>query len=386
MRKAGEIVYDRLYGQIRLPKELVRLSQTEVVSRLSQISLSAIPAWTIPTSYPASRLEHSIGAAHLAHQVTRREEFRDLEQILPIAMLVHDSGSPPFSHASEYYLEKQTGKDHEVFAEEVLEGSDFAKEAKRMGVDVEEVIGIITGDDTVAGQLAHGEMDLDNLDNTLRYGISTGIMRRQIYSPVRLSEALTISDNNKVKLRRGYDKEIEGWQRTRKVVYDFVYGETNQALGMMLFRAIGFTESAGKLKREFYRMTEPEAWLFLKNSDRRANTILSKAEKRIYYRRMAFIEWECASDTVKAVCDDSSNRLVIADEISRRLNIPTEAVCVHAGKGVNKRQKDLSKMLEGVSVGSNGNGKNKRVVSVYIDPEYSNARSKVKDIIQDLVS
>jgi len=68
---------DKLYGGIRVTESDLRLFQTPEFRRLQEVSLSATPPWLLPARKCASRFEHSIGVAHLAKIIGKKEEFKE---------------------------------------------------------------------------------------------------------------------------------------------------------------------------------------------------------------------------------------------------------------------------------------------------------------------
>ena len=68
-------VYDRLYGEIKFTENDWRLFQAPELTRLRQVSLSAIPPWCLATGTCASKFEHTLGVSHLARLVGEKDEF-----------------------------------------------------------------------------------------------------------------------------------------------------------------------------------------------------------------------------------------------------------------------------------------------------------------------
>src|SRR5690606_20689980 len=97
--------YDRLYGQISFEEDELKIIKHPAFLRLHRVSLSAIPPWFLPTGTCASKFEHSIGVAYLAKLLGQHPDFRDLKMEIFFAALLHDIGTPPFSHTSERYQE-----------------------------------------------------------------------------------------------------------------------------------------------------------------------------------------------------------------------------------------------------------------------------------------
>src|SRR3989344_9426960 len=98
---------DPLYGALEISPAETELFQTPELARLRDISLSAVPTIMLPWGKIASRFEHSVGVAHLAKLVMEKSQFADIGIDLVFAGLLHDIGSPPFSHLTEIFLEEK---------------------------------------------------------------------------------------------------------------------------------------------------------------------------------------------------------------------------------------------------------------------------------------
>lgn len=377
-------IYDRLYGHIEFDSNELRLFQTKELARLRQVSLSAIPTWTIPTGVCASKFEHSVGTAHLAKIVSERPEFKNISRDLYYSALAHDLGTPPFSHASEYFLIKLFGKNHEEFAEDIIEDSEFAREVQRQGGDIKRVLNFITGREKPMSDLVNGTIDIDNLDNTLRYGLSMGLLGNNPYSPEELAKAYAIRDGQLVLLAE-HTNGLGGWEKTRMDVYDFVYGGVNLSTGMMLFRALDFATKENEIKIDYFSLTDTEAFLYLLNKcNPRTRNLVERANRWIFYSRVYnYHSSEAKKGTVDLVMD-SSNRGVIADEISTQLRIPPEDVCVYMGKNKGFKQIHLPIL-------SNGGEKdvhkpiNKltHMVQVYVHPKWEDKGEQIQEFMRD---
>lgn len=377
MEKAA-FIYDRLYGDIRFGSMDLLLFQTKEMARLRHVSLSAVPSWTVPAGVCASRFEHSVGAGHLARIVGARRDFQDYSTNLYFAALSHDLGTPPFSHSSEYFLVKLFGKNHEVFAQDVLAGSEFAKEVRRQGGNIDTIMNLIAGNKKPLSDLINGSLDIDNLDNTLRYGLSMGILRTALYSPEKLAQSFSL-DRGRLSLNCGDISHLWGWGDTRGIVYKFVYGEANLSPGMMLFRALDFAERDGELGRDFFRMTDVEAFLYLSNKcNMRTRTLMERADRWLLYPRAFNLSAAAFSEeTVKFILH-AENRGMVADEVGTLLGIEPENVCVYMGKDKGFRRVDLPVMVGGVEGEFFPSGQSAFMVQVYVHPKHFDGHTKAK--------
>jgi len=389
MRKEAEIsempvnfVYDRLYRKVDLTEGDIKLFQTRELTRLRHVSLSAIPTWTIPTGVCASKFEHSVGVAHLAKIVSRRPEFQEISKDLYFAALAHDLGTPPFSHASEYFQVKLTGKNHEVFAEEIIEGGEFAGEVKRQGGNIDRVIAFVKGEDKPLSDLVNSSIDIDNLDNTLRFGLSMGLLHEAKYSPEELAKAYAIRDKELVLLAEHTDG-IEGWEETRRAVYEFVYGGINLSAGMMLFRALDFARREGEIDRSYFLMTDSEAFSFLATKcNNRTKTLVDRTNRWIFYPRVYNLRETEVSDSLRSYVLDSDNRGRMADEISGVLHIPQEDVCVYMGKDKGFKKIHLPIVGNGDDQEHQPKSKLAYMVQVYLNPKWVDKSQEVADIVE----
>lgn len=346
--KQLEFAFDRLYRKIQFSPDDLRLFQTKELSRLRQVSLSAVPPWIIPAASPATRFEHSLGVAHLTKIVGRKKEFRDVAHDLYFAALAHDLGTPPFSHVSEYLLIKLLGKNHEEYLDEILPGSEFAKEIKRQGGQIRSVLALAQGKKKPFSDILNGTMDIDNLDNSLRFGLSTGILRRLPYSPESLAQSYVMRGSNLVILGE-YEKEIRSWERTRDLVYEFVYGPANLPPGSMLLRALEFAAQEGEIKPEFFRLTDPEAYIYLeKKCNKRTRTLLARAREWQFYPRIFSLVTHKINARSRKVFGNFDNRSRFADELAKILKTEPENVCLYLGH--NKGFKHIHLPIVGTKV------------------------------------
>ncbi|MBI2263079.1 HD domain-containing protein, partial [Candidatus Berkelbacteria bacterium] len=250
-------VYDRLYGKIPYSPPEARLFQTKELARLREVSLAAVPGWTTPAGVCASKFEHSLGVAHLARLLAERFEFQEIRFELFAAALAHDIGTPPFSHLSEQYLRWILDKNHEDYATDVIEGSEFAKVIKDQGGDINLVLKLIQGKYPPVSDVINGSIDLDNLDNTLRYGISMGLLRPweiNLYSPEKIARGFVLREGQ-LCLEERIKTEIAGWAKCRQKVYDYVFSTQNLAPGTMISRAIEWARRESQIPPQHFLKT-----------------------------------------------------------------------------------------------------------------------------------
>lgn len=326
---------DRLYFQIPVSNDDLRLYQTREMTRLREVSLSAIPPWVLPCGLCATKFEHSVGVEYLARIVCEQHGFSDQAINIRFAALGHDVGTPPFSHMSEYYLKLLHGKDHEEFAEDVLLNSELSEEMTRQGGNVETITRMITGKYPPLSDIVNGSIDVDNLDNSLRYCISMGLVNHPTYSPVTLASSYRFSESRGIYLDERALPELPGWEECRSRTYSFVYSDRNLAPGSMLHRAMDLATRIGvdEIPPEFFRMTDSAAyqWLLTKCNSRTRNL----AECVQHFQQHELVVSATLDHEDEALAELIStpwSRGILADEVADELSISPESVSVYHGK------------------------------------------------------
>ncbi len=336
--------HDRLYGKMKLEKPVEELLACNKIQRLKHISLSAVPdAFLVPVYFRdmASRLEHSVGMTHLIRILCAfRKEFGEFKNMLLLAAVCHDAGAPPFSHNAEHLLEELTRMNHEQYIKHILKDSVAEETIKKYGYSLKEIADIINGGHEILGKLMNNAIDIDNIDNTERYGFSSGLVGR-ISNPEKIVNAFMLK-GGKVCLDGKYSKGIEKWKICRKKVYNkIVYGDTNLSAGSMLVRALGFLcEETGKLEKGFFKMTDSEALEFMKENCGDAKILIEKAERGAFHKKAAEISSFNPSGKMEDLCKNWRGRLEAADIISEKFGLERADVSVQAF--TRKPERDVS--------------------------------------------
>ena len=331
---------DRLYGRVEFTAQDLKLYQTPELSRLRQVSLSAIPTWTQPVGICADKFEHSIGVAHLARLVGAKTEFQPIAVDLYLAALLHDIGTPPFSHASEIYQQKKYQVNHEQFAARVINNSNQLKKLiKSAGGNIKTIIQFITGQKPPFSDLVNGSIDLDNLDNSLRFSVSMGLIDHLLYSPESLAQSLSW-DGRQLYLGAYQYKNILGWETCRRHAYAYVYSTANLASGTMLLRGLEFAYRENKLDDAYFLTTDAQAFDYLRfNCNQQTKTIMDRLYHWHHYRQIYRFETDHPSPTLKRLITNYDNRDKLADQIARQHQLPPEDICVFLG--INKGYKRI---------------------------------------------
>lgn len=101
---------DPIHGLIRLTDQEMRIVNTQAFQRLRRIRQLAMADLVYPGALH-TRFEHSIGTLHVAEKILSHSDIIEHtsssdRRIVRLASLLHDIGHGPFSHVSEYLLER----------------------------------------------------------------------------------------------------------------------------------------------------------------------------------------------------------------------------------------------------------------------------------------
>jgi len=377
---------DPLYGRFEISDETLKLFQTKALTRIRDISLSAVPPLATPSGMIGSRFEHSVGVSYLAEKLIAKKEFAEIGKNLYVAALMHDVGSPPFSHITERLMEDLTGKDHEEFAEKILFANDTKKAVENFGADIDIVYKMITGNYKPWSDLLNGSIDLDNIDNSLRWGMAIGAIENKAYDPEDLLEAYCWKDG-KLALKLNYYSEIQKWELTRRLVYDVVYSDLNLIPETMLFRGLQFAYENGDLTEDFFDLTDSQALYVLEHRFNEKTQKLIRDMRRwfIYVPAGKITVDDNPSETIRTFCTDWKQRQKIADIIAESIGIEREFVTVYAGKDKGFKKIHLpfiggEKVIEHQPL-----QKLFWRIKVFIHPKYEDKVTQVEEILEGIL-
>ncbi len=169
-----KVVLDPVHGYIELDdlaQDLLSTPQMQRLRRVRQLGFSNLV-------YPGAnhtRFEHSLGAMHLASELTRSldsiEEDRKIE--IKTATLLHDVGHGPFSHVTENVIDKYTRRRHDD-VKEILGKGEIREVLSKHGISPGNLVRHIKGE-TSLGQILSSEIDVDRMDYLVRDAHYTGV-------------------------------------------------------------------------------------------------------------------------------------------------------------------------------------------------------------------
>ncbi len=233
-----KIINDPVYGFIDIPFALVfEIIEHPYFQRLTRIKQLGLTYMVYPGAQH-SRFQHSLGALHLMTSCisTLREKGIDINQeeaeAVSIAILLHDIGHGPFSHALEQSLIE--GISHEdlsrVFMEELNE--EFSGR-----LDLAIKIFNNQYKKKFLHQLVSGQLDMDRLDYLRRDSFFTGVSEGTIGSD-RIIKMMNVVDDNLVIDVKGI-YSLEKFLIARRLMYWQVYlHKTVQSAEFLLVKTL----------------------------------------------------------------------------------------------------------------------------------------------------
>lgn len=190
-----KIINDPIYGFITVPNQfLFRLIEHRYFQRLRRISQMGLSYLVFPGAHH-TRFQHALGAMFLMQKAIQVLRLKDIvispeeEQALCAAILLHDIGHGPFSHAMEHSIVENVSHEHfsSLFMEEL--NLEFNNEL---------TLAITIFKDEYhrkfMHQLVSGQLDMDRLDYLKRDSFYTGA-QEGIVNSQRLIEMLNVHDD-----------------------------------------------------------------------------------------------------------------------------------------------------------------------------------------------
>jgi uncharacterized protein len=160
---------------------LHQLAETRAFRRLGDIRfLGALDYYLIssPNQHPQNsrytRAQHSWGVTLLAQRYLREKTFSQKNRLTCLAAaMLHDIGHSAFSHTIEPAFTELFGINHHAVSEEIIRGADSEFDDVRatltnFGVDPEEVVSVLTGEDKQFDEYFSGPINFDTIEGILR--------------------------------------------------------------------------------------------------------------------------------------------------------------------------------------------------------------------------
>lgn len=212
-----KIFNDPIYGFITIPNTLIYdLIQHPYFQRLRRISQMGLSYLVYPGAHH-TRFHHALGAMHMMQKAVEVLKFKDVaiseeeETALYIAILLHDIGHGPFSHAMEHSIVEVH---HEEISLLFMDKLD-----QEFGGKLALAIKIFKGEyhRKFMLQLISSQLDMDRMDYLKRDSFYSGVAEGNINSD-RLIQMLNVTDDILVMEEKGI-YSIEKFLMARRLMY-----------------------------------------------------------------------------------------------------------------------------------------------------------------------
>jgi HD superfamily phosphohydrolases len=217
-----KIINDPVHGFIDIPQGLIyEVVEHPFFQRLRNIKQLGLSYLVYPGACH-SRLSHALGAMHLMREAIAvlrskgTEIFSDEEEAACCAMLLHDLGHGPFSHALEQYV--LTGVAHEDISMALV-----CQMNRQMKGALDQTIAIMDGSHPkrFLHQLLAGQLDVDRLDYLSRDSFYSGVAEGMI-GVERIIKMMLVHNNELMVEAKGI-YSVEKFLISRHLMYWQVY-------------------------------------------------------------------------------------------------------------------------------------------------------------------
>lgn len=256
-----KIINDPVYGFISIPNELIYdLISHPWFQRLRRIKQLGLTDYVYPGALH-TRFHHALGAMHLMKETLDNLREKNIEispaeyEATLIAILLHDIGHSPYSHALEHVLIPE-------FTHERLSYLIINQLNLQFNGELNLAIEVFSGhyERKFLCQLVASQLDVDRLDYLNRDSFFTGVSEGKIGSE-RIIKLLNVYDDELVIEEKGI-YSIENFLSSRRLMYWQVYlHKTTVAVEQMLRQII---KRAKEINSEEHKNVSPDLLLFLK--------------------------------------------------------------------------------------------------------------------------
>ncbi len=295
-----KILNDPIYGFIRIPNSLIfDIIEHPSFQRLRRVSQMGFSNLVYPGANH-TRFHHALGCLHLMQKAINVLRVKGIyiskeeENALCIAILLHDIGHGPFSHALEHSI--VTGITHEEISLKYMK--QLNKEFKgKLDLAIE----IFTGKyhRLFLQQLISSQLDIDRLDYLKRDSFYTGVAEGNISSD-RLIAMMNVVDDELVIEKKGI-YSVEKFLIARRLMYWQVYlHKTSLGAEYMLVKVLKRAKELAEKKIDLFCSSSLHHFLYNKtnqdNFDTRTLDLFSKLDD--YDLLSAIKEWTNHSDKI----------------------------------------------------------------------------------------
>ena len=302
-----KILNDPIYGFITIPNALIYdLIEHPYFQRLRRVSQMGLSYLVYPGAHH-TRFHHAIGGMHLMQKAVSILQFKGIAiseeeaNAVYIAILLHDIGHGPFSHALEQSI--VTGVHHEGISLKFMEALN-----DEFNGQLSLAIEIFKGKyhRKFLYQLISSQLDMDRLDYLKRDSFYTGVAEGNINSE-RLLVMLNVKDDELVVEEKGI-YSVEKFIVARRLMYWQVYLHKTGLVSEKLLEKV--LKRAKELVLEGANLPASKAFMyFLKNQINDDNftnkTLKTFARLDDYDVLSAIKEWISNEDKVLSKLSES---------------------------------------------------------------------------------
>lgn len=263
-RKKSKIINDPIYGFVTLPGDLIsELINHPYFQRLRRIKQLGMTNLVYPGALH-TRFHHALGAMHLMTEAIDVLRSKDIEitneeaEAVTIAILLHDIGHGPFSHALEHSIAKS-------ISHEDLSALLMGRLNEQYGGRLTLAIKIFNNQykKKFLHQLVSSQLDMDRLDYLKRDSFFTGVSEGVISSE-RIIKMLCVKNDELVVEEKGI-YSIEKFIIARRLMYWQVYLHKTVVAGEnMLVNILRRAKELSSAGEELF--ATPALAVFLKNN------------------------------------------------------------------------------------------------------------------------
>ncbi|RIA09793.1 hypothetical protein OE09_1639 [Flavobacteriaceae bacterium MAR_2010_72] len=335
-----KIFNDPIYGFITIPNTLIfDLIEHKYFQRLRRITQMGMSYLVYPGAHH-TRFHHAIGCMHLMQKAVNVLRFKGVtiseeeENALFAAILLHDIGHGPFSHAMEHSI--VNGVSHEAISLLLMEQLN-----EEFNGSLTLAIEIFKGNyhRNFLCQLISGQLDMDRADYLKRDSFYTGVAEGNVNSE-RLITMLNVVNDNLVIEEKGI-YSVEKFLVARRFMYWQVYlHKTGLVAEQLLIRVL---KRAKELISNGHQLNASEPLLYFLNneitmSDFDKQTLETFTKLDDYDVISALKIWQFHSDFVlHNLCDMIINRDLLKIKIKSKV-IKPELLHVHISKLMGRYQ------------------------------------------------
>ena len=258
-----KILNDPIYGFISIPNpfiyDLIQHPYFQRMRRISQMGLSYLV-------YPGAhhtRFHHALGCMHIMQKAIEVIRFKgvsiseDEENALLVAILLHDIGHGPFSHAMEHSIVENIN--HEAISLLFMK-----KLNEEFGGKLCLAIQIFKGDyhRKFMLQLISSQLDMDRMDYLKRDSFYSGVAEGNISSD-RLIQMMTVVDDQLVIEEKGI-YSVENFLMARRLMYWQVYFHKTSLVAELILTKI--LKRAKELTQKGIGLNCSESLLYFMNN------------------------------------------------------------------------------------------------------------------------